>query len=180
MGRERSLCNVITICLVILFPGNVMAFNLALSATISSSASGPCESPLTDFGVGVLNDGKYELTSGEYHCLQSGPTEWVELAWSSAQNIDRVWVDIHSSLYQFRAVEMQYWDGSSYITHGTVSPLPTDDWCYYYGGISTTPDTVLQYTCLLCICIVIRDRGVWSPHRFLPGGIGFLFACICM
>ena len=70
MGREISIYKVFIICLVIIVPDIAMAYNLALSATITSSASGPCESPLTDYGVGVLNDGKYEQTSGEYHCLQ--------------------------------------------------------------------------------------------------------------
>jgi hypothetical protein len=99
-----------------------------------------------------MNDGydESQCASQGWHWVTAGSTpgtSWVELAWPSAVTVGRIKIDTtactanscSSALGRTAAGgTIQWWNGSAWVTNGTVSGK-TNDWEYVFTApVSTT------------------------------------------
>ena len=114
--------------------------NLALSATAYTSGGGS-----GDYGPASMNDDYDESQCQTYrYCWVSAPDspsgDWIEYRWSSPVTVASLFID--TQLWSdYTCVDgtqtgrtlaggtIQYWNGSSYVSVGTVSNQ-SDDWSY--------------------------------------------------
>jgi len=122
--------------------------NEALTATATSSGGGQTQ---YGYGPGDLNDGVLETTSScaSYNWANTSggsTTEWVQYTWTSAHTLTSVHVDTAASANDTcsdtnqtaTGAEIQWWNGSAWVTDGTVSGQ-TNDWSYTFTQpVSTT------------------------------------------
>ncbi len=120
--------------------------NYATSATATSSGGG-----VTTYGPQNANDGKLETSQcSPYSWLNTGggsTTEWIQYTWSSSHTITKVHMDTSASAndscslspYTVTGAQIQWWNGSSWVTDGTVSGQ-TNDWDYTFTSPVTTTE----------------------------------------
>ncbi len=121
--------------------------DISAMATPSSSGGG-VES--TGYGPSRMNDTHYENECGSFffHWVTAGSspsTEWIQYTWSSAQQVGRIAIDTQlassgtcsSSGRNLAGGTVQWWNGSSWVTAGTVS-AQTGDWQFVFPQVVTT------------------------------------------
>jgi len=117
--------------------------NVALTATATSSGGGS-----GSYGPTQMNNGVLEATSCttfEWTNGSSSPgTDWVEYAWGSAKKLVKMHVDTTTTSGNtcgygrtLAGAQIQWWNGSSWVTDGTVSNQ-TNDWDYTFTQPVTT------------------------------------------
>jgi hypothetical protein len=116
--------------------------NLAPLAVASSSGGG-----VGDYGPQAMNDDVHEEDDCMYHWIlayDSPVDDWIELEWSSPQTLYGVRFDTNhyasNDCTWGRALaggDVQWWDGSSWVTDGTVAEQ-IDDWSYNFTAPVTT------------------------------------------
>lgn len=118
--------------------------NEALTATATSSGGGT-----TTYGPQNANDGKLEVNQcSPYSWLNTSggsTTEWIQYTWTSSHTFTKVHMDTSAvtndacSLgpYSVLGAQVQWWNGSSWVTDGTVSNQ-TNDWDYTFTSAVTT------------------------------------------
>ena len=129
--------------------------NIAPSATATSSGGGT-----TTYGPADMNDGKGEssnCTTYEWTTAGNTPgTSWVQYTWATSHKIASIALDIQSATTTdscgnlgrtLGAAEVQWWDGSKWVTDGSVSGK-TDDWTYTF----TSPVTTTQIRLYAIYC----------------------------
>jgi hypothetical protein len=119
--------------------------NYAPSATASTSSGG-----VGAYGPANANDGVLE-TNGQcsaYNWVSTytgSTTEWIQLAWTTTHTITKVHVDTTASTNDacglsaqtLTGAQVQWWNGSAWVTDGTVSGQ-TNDWDYTFTQKVTT------------------------------------------
>ncbi len=129
--------------------------NVALLATATSSGGG-----VTTYGPADMNDGKGEsqlCTSFEWTTASNTPgTAWIQYTWSSAHKITSMHMDTQSATVTdscgnlgrtLGAATVQWWNGTAWVTDGTVSGK-LDDWDYTF----TSPVTTTQVRLYAIYC----------------------------
>jgi len=120
------------------------ATNEALSATATTSSGGS-----GNYGPAKANDNVLEVNSCTYYNWLStsggSTTEWIQYTWTSSHTFTKVHVDTTNhtndacglSPYTANGAQVQWWNGSSWVTDGTVSNQG-DDWDYTFTSPVTT------------------------------------------
>lgn len=124
--------------------GCVQGANVAPSASPSSSGGGS-----GDYGPAVMNDGQLESSCG-FCWIETGTFlgggAYLRYDWSAAQMIHSIWIDTENAssnncLFAAERTlaggDIQWWNGSSWVTDGTVTGR-TDDWSYTFSAPVTT------------------------------------------
>ena len=138
-----------------------------------TSISGGSTDQVT-YGPHKMNDGQFEASCGWcwIDAGQSPGSAWIQVDWSSAQtlwgmSIDTVSLAGTSCLYAdgrpLAGATVQWWNGSSWVTDGTVAGQ-TADWSYQFTAPVTTT--------------AIRLYGVYASTQDNPVVFEWqLFAC---
>ena len=123
--------------------------NIALIAGTTASSSGGGSG---DYGPHKMIDGYGEThcADHEFHWVNTGSSPdgaWIQLNFSSPQIVGRIFLDTLNAwsndceLSNGRTLaggEIQWWNGSNWVTNGTVSGQ-TDDWSYTFTSqVETT------------------------------------------
>jgi hypothetical protein len=123
--------------------------NLARDSGVSASSSGGGSG---GSGPPQMIDGNLEaqcVNSGvRAHWISAGDTpggEWARLDFAQPVQVGRIWIDttalsggcVYSSGRTCAGGDVQYWNGSSWVTVGTVSSQ-TNDWTYSLPSPVTT------------------------------------------
>jgi len=129
--------------------------NIAPLATATSSGGGT-----TTYGPADMNDGKNEAancSTYEWTTAGNSPgTAWVQYTWSTSHKIASIALDIQSATTTdscgnlgrtLGAATIQWWDGTKWVTDGSVS-AKTDDWTYTF----TSPVTTTQIRLYAIYC----------------------------
>ena len=118
--------------------------NYALQATATTSSGG-----VTTYGPQNANDGVLETNKCSPYSWVStytgSLTEWIQLTWTGSHTLTKIHVDTTASTNDICSLpdqtltgaEIQWWNGSSWVTDGTVSNQ-TDDWDYTFTQKVTT------------------------------------------
>lgn len=118
--------------------------NYAPSATATSSGGG-----VTTYGPQNANDGKLEINAcTPYSWLNTSAgstTEWLQLTWTTSHTLKSIHVDTTASTNDSctlssqtaTGAQVQWWNGTTWVTDGTVSGK-TDDWDYTFTTQVTT------------------------------------------
>lgn len=119
--------------------------NLALTATPTTSSGG-----VTNYGPTKANDNVLETNSCTYYSWletdTGSTTEWIQYTWPSAHTFTKVHMDTTAATndvcsltdYTVTGAQVQWWNGSSWVTDGTVASK-TNDWDYTFTApVSTT------------------------------------------
>jgi hypothetical protein len=132
--------------------------NQALSATASLSSGGSLSHPPTFVNDNILETA---ATCQKNTWIVTGwgsTTEWIELAWTSSLILQSMHLDTTAvtndacfSNQTATGAQIQWWNGSSWVTDGTVSGQ-IDDWDYTF----TTPVTTTK----------VRLYSVRSPANY--------------
>jgi hypothetical protein len=112
--------------------------NIGLQATVTSSGGGS-----GNYGPAAANNGTKQATSCTYFCwvtAGSAPgTAWLQYTWNQTRTVYSIAVDTNStgtdacgnSGRVLAGATVQYWNGSAWVTDGTVSGQ-TNDWTYTF------------------------------------------------
>jgi hypothetical protein len=115
--------------------------NVALTATASTSSGG-----VTTYGPQNANDNVLEINKcSPYSWISTSGgslTEWIQLTWTASHTLTKMHIDTAASSADICSLnnqtltgaQIQWWNGSSWVTDGTVS-AQTNDWDYTF----TTP-----------------------------------------
>ena len=118
--------------------------NYAPSATASTSSGG-----VTTYGPQNANDNILEANQcSPYSWVSTSGgslTEWIQLTWPTSHTLKSIHVDTTSSTNDscslpnqtLTGAQVQWWNGSSWVTDGTVSGQ-TNDWDYTFTQKVTT------------------------------------------
>jgi hypothetical protein len=117
--------------------------NSALTATATSSGGGTGA-----YGPAAMNDNSLESNSCsafEWTTATSSPgTAWVAYSWTTSKKLVKMHIDTTTTSPNvcgygrtLGGAEIQYWNGSSWVTDGTVSG-ETNDWDYTFTSPVTT------------------------------------------
>jgi hypothetical protein len=122
----------------------VAGANVAPAATASMSAGGSGA-----FGPTSLNDGLLQ-SNCQYAWITTGTSlggsAYLQYNWSSAQTLWGMWIDTEPSSGSgclgaagrgLEGGDVQWWNGSSWVTDGTVTGQ-TGDWSWQFGSPVTT------------------------------------------
>lgn len=141
--------------------------NIGTSATGSSSGGG-----LSTYGYGPeqMVDGKLEAScsTDPYHWITAGTSpgsSWAQLAWSSSKTVARISIDTGTGCAGriLAGATIQWWNGSAWVTAGTVSGK-TGDWSFTFPSAVQTTKIRLYgvYTVSGSINPVIYEWQVFS------------------
>jgi|GEM_PF-5358039 len=120
------------------------AENIAPLATASSSGGGQS---VLGYGPENMNDGVSELACS-MHWVSGGSTpagEWIQLTWGSPVTVQKMGLATtacetqcdYSAGRNLGYGTIQYWNGTSWVTDGSVSNM-IDDWSYTFSSPVTT------------------------------------------
>jgi hypothetical protein len=133
--------------------GCAMGVNVAPSATGSISAGSTDQ---VNYGPGRLNDGGLQSGCGFcwiYTGTSYGGGAYFQYNWGTPQTLWGMWVDTEPSYGSgcfatagrgLEGGDVQWWNGSAWVTDGTVTGQ-TDDWAYYEFTSSVTTTAVRIY-----------------------------------
>jgi hypothetical protein len=122
------------------------ATNEALTATATSSGGG-----VGSYGPAKANDNILETNSCTYYSWLNtsggSTTEWIQYTWTTQHTFTKIHVDTTASTndacglspYTAQGAQVQWWNGSSWVTDGTVSNQ-TNDWDYTFTSPVTTTE----------------------------------------
>ena len=118
--------------------------NVAPAAVASISAGSPDQ---VTYGPQKMNDGQYEPSCGWcWFTAPAPPTPWMQLSWPSPRELWGFSVDtvnqssascIYTDSRTLAGGTVQWWNGASWVTDGTVSGK-TNDWEYQFSSPVTT------------------------------------------
>jgi hypothetical protein len=122
--------------------------NVALTGTASVSAGGGSIPPYTpaDANDNILETQNCTFWAWLNAGNKPGGNAWIQYVWGSPQSITKMHMDTQSATVQdscgnlgrtLGAAQVQWWNGSSWITDGTVS-AQLDDWDYTFSTPVTT------------------------------------------
>jgi hypothetical protein len=125
--------------------------NVALTATATISSGGS----ISPYLPSDANDGVLETSNcSDFAWITAGNTAgtaWIQYTWTSAQKLTAMHMDTTSATKAdscgnlgrtLGAAEIQWWNGSSWITDGSVS-AKLDDWDYTFTSTITTTEVRL-------------------------------------
>jgi hypothetical protein len=117
---------------------NAPVTNIGPQATATSSGGGS-----GTYGPTAANNGTKQATSCTYFCWVTAGgapgTAWLQYTWSQTRTVVSINVDTNStgtdscgnSGRVLAGAQVQYWNGSAWVTDGTVS-AQTNDWSYTF------------------------------------------------
>lgn len=123
---------------------NCGSTNEALTATATTSSGGT-----TTYGPQNANDNILEISKcSPYSWISTysgSTTEWIQLTWTASHTITKIHMDTAATTSDIcgwndqtaTGAEVQWWNGSSWVTDGTVSGK-TDDWDYTFTSPVST------------------------------------------
>jgi hypothetical protein len=118
--------------------------NVALTATATTSSGG-----VTTYGPQNANDNILETAKcSPYSWISTSggsTTEWIQYTWTTSHTLTKVHMDTAAfsgdscglSGYTVTGAEVQWWNGTAWVTDGTVSG-ETNDWDYTFTAPVTT------------------------------------------
>ncbi|HEY1957771.1 MAG TPA: hypothetical protein VGH28_19255 [Polyangiaceae bacterium] len=144
--------------------------NEALGATATSSGGGQTDA---GFGPEKANDNLLEINGcPNYNWLDTNnnpTTSWLQYTWPTAQTLTKIHIDTVSSSNDpctsfggtVSGAQVQWWNGSTWVTDGTVSNK-SDDWDYTF----TAPVVTTQLRLYAVQAPVGRVAFIWELQAF--------------